>query len=165
MFSRFSFSSIYPGGSADPICPYVRTPMCKRMLRGRKGQGGERESLLAINSYRSATSHCTIAHAGNVARNRRRETRHELDPGGTDLTVQQMLKLTHQGAASGVVSGTTVRALILCRFSQKIELKDNAKKMNKNISYYKVCDALAIWAADICSRAARYYQNRFDKNI
>jgi len=39
-----------------------------------------------------------------------------------------MLKLTHQGAASGVVSGTTVRALILYRFSQKIELKDNAKK-------------------------------------
>ena len=43
MFSRFSFSSIYPGGSADPICPYVQTPMCKRMLRGRKAQGGERE--------------------------------------------------------------------------------------------------------------------------
>jgi len=40
---------------------------------------------------------------------------------------------------SGVVSGTTVRALVLGRFSQKklkIELKDNAK-MNKNISYYK----------------------------
>jgi len=34
-----------------------------------------------------------------------------------------------------------VRALVLGRFSQKknkkIELKDNAKKMNKNISYYK----------------------------
>jgi len=29
---------------------------------------------------------------------------------------------------SGVVSGTTVRALVLGRFSQKIELKDNAKK-------------------------------------
>jgi len=32
--------------------------------------------------------------------------------------------------SSGVVSGTTVRALVLGRFSQKIiiELKDNAKK-------------------------------------
>ena len=28
-FSSFNFSSIYPGGSADPICPYVRTPMGK----------------------------------------------------------------------------------------------------------------------------------------
>ena len=27
MFSLFNFSSIFPGGSADPICPYVRTPM------------------------------------------------------------------------------------------------------------------------------------------
>ena len=25
MFSLFNFSSIFPGGSADPICPYVRT--------------------------------------------------------------------------------------------------------------------------------------------
>ena len=39
-----------------------------------------------------------------------------------------------------MVSDTTVRALVLGRFSQKklkIELKDNAKKMNKNILYYK----------------------------
>jgi len=36
-------------------------------------------------------------------------------------------------------------------------------KTNKNIAYYKgVGDALAICAADVCSRAARYYQNRFD---
>jgi len=27
MFSLFNFSSIFPGGSADPICPYVLTPM------------------------------------------------------------------------------------------------------------------------------------------
>jgi len=27
MFSLFNFSSIFPGVSADPICPYVRTPM------------------------------------------------------------------------------------------------------------------------------------------
>ena len=27
MFSLFNFSSIFPGGSADNICPYVRTPM------------------------------------------------------------------------------------------------------------------------------------------
>ena len=28
MFSLFNFSSIFPGGgAADPICPYVRTPM------------------------------------------------------------------------------------------------------------------------------------------
>ena len=27
MFSLFNFSSIFPGGSADPICTYVRTPM------------------------------------------------------------------------------------------------------------------------------------------
>jgi len=39
-----------------------------------------------------------------------------------------------------VVSGTTVRALVLSCFSQKklkIELKDNAKKVNKNNSYNK----------------------------
>ena len=28
-------------------------------------------------------------------------------------------------------------------------------EMNKNIPYYKGGDALAIWAADVCSRAAR----------
>ena len=27
MFSLFNFSSIFLGGSADPICPYVRMPM------------------------------------------------------------------------------------------------------------------------------------------
>ena len=27
MFSLFNFSSIFPGGSADPFCPYVRMPM------------------------------------------------------------------------------------------------------------------------------------------
>ena len=27
MFSLFNFSFIFQGGSADPICPYVRTPM------------------------------------------------------------------------------------------------------------------------------------------
>ena len=30
MFSLFNFSSIFPGGSAGPICPYVRTPMTDR---------------------------------------------------------------------------------------------------------------------------------------
>ena len=29
MFSLFNFSFIFPRGSADPICPYVRTPMGK----------------------------------------------------------------------------------------------------------------------------------------
>jgi len=29
MFSLFNFSSIFPGGSADPICPYMRTPTWK----------------------------------------------------------------------------------------------------------------------------------------
>jgi len=34
MFSLFKFSSIFPGwGSADPICPYVRTPMHDRKWR------------------------------------------------------------------------------------------------------------------------------------
>jgi len=27
MFSLFNVSSFFQGGSADPICPYVRTPM------------------------------------------------------------------------------------------------------------------------------------------
>jgi len=27
MFSLFNFSSVFKGGSADPICPYVRTSM------------------------------------------------------------------------------------------------------------------------------------------
>ena len=59
---------------------------------------------------------------------------------------------------SGVVSGTTVRALVLGRFSQtklKTELKDNAKKWIKIFHIIKPGDALAIWAADVCSRAAR----------
>ena len=33
MFSLFNVSSIFPGGSADPICPYVRTPMSSSRLR------------------------------------------------------------------------------------------------------------------------------------
>jgi len=48
--------------------------------------------------------------------------------------------LHHDVCCSGVVSGTTVRALVLGRFNQKkikIELKDNAKNELKNISYYK----------------------------
>jgi len=55
-----------------------------------------------------------------------------------------------------VVSGTTVLALVLGRFSKKlkIELKDNAKKINKIFNIIRG-DALAIWAADVCSRAAR----------
>ena len=42
-------------------------------------------------------------------------------------------------AVACIVSATTVRALVLGRFSQQIliELKDNAKEINKNISYYK----------------------------
>jgi len=35
MFSLFHFSSFFPGGSADPICPYVRTPMILLLLSGR----------------------------------------------------------------------------------------------------------------------------------
>jgi len=49
--------------------------------------------------------------------------------------------LWHIDHCSGVVSGTTVQALVLGCFNQKkikIALKDNAKKMNKNISYYRV---------------------------
>jgi len=40
---------------------------------------------------------------------------------------------------SGVVSGTTVRALVLGRFSQKNKnrIERYGQKMNKNISYYK----------------------------
>ena len=30
VFSIFNFSSIFPELSADPICPYVRTPMLTR---------------------------------------------------------------------------------------------------------------------------------------
>ena len=32
MFSLFNFWSIFPRGSADPICPYVLTPMSVEML-------------------------------------------------------------------------------------------------------------------------------------
>ena len=35
MFSLFIFSSIFPGGSADPICPYMRTPMHLANTMGR----------------------------------------------------------------------------------------------------------------------------------
>ena len=31
MLSLFNFSSIFPGGSADPVCPYVRTPVGGRV--------------------------------------------------------------------------------------------------------------------------------------
>ena len=33
MFSLFNFSSIFPGVSADPICPYMRTPMTESPWR------------------------------------------------------------------------------------------------------------------------------------
>ena len=32
MFLLFKFSSIFPEGSADPICPYVRTPMDRTLV-------------------------------------------------------------------------------------------------------------------------------------
>ena len=34
MFSLCNFSSIFPGVSADPICPYVRTPMREQAVDG-----------------------------------------------------------------------------------------------------------------------------------
>ena len=40
MFSLFNFSSIFPGGSADPICPYVRTPMAVHSRRSVDSIGG-----------------------------------------------------------------------------------------------------------------------------
>ena len=42
MFSLFNFSSIFPGGSADPICPYVRTPMAVRVMSVRVWAGAPR---------------------------------------------------------------------------------------------------------------------------
>ena len=36
MFSLFNFSSIFPGVSADPICPYVRTAMSIIMVVGQR---------------------------------------------------------------------------------------------------------------------------------
>ena len=39
MFSLFTFSPIFPGRSADPSCPYVRTPMCLRAARRRRVPG------------------------------------------------------------------------------------------------------------------------------
>ena len=36
MFSLFNFSSIFPVGSADPICPYVRTPISAALARSRQ---------------------------------------------------------------------------------------------------------------------------------
>ena len=38
MFSIFNFSSIFPGGSADPICPYVPTETRAAIVRGRGWQ-------------------------------------------------------------------------------------------------------------------------------
>ena len=38
MFSLFNFSSIFPRGSADPICPYVRTPMNTQLQRLQQGR-------------------------------------------------------------------------------------------------------------------------------
>ena len=43
MFSLFNFSSIFPGGSVDPICPYVLTPMTVNV------------TLLAVVDERHAT--------------------------------------------------------------------------------------------------------------
>ena len=40
MFSLFNFSSIFPWGSADPICPYVRTPMIMEGVKGPRGRKG-----------------------------------------------------------------------------------------------------------------------------
>jgi len=52
------------------------------------------------------------------------------------------------------VSGTTVRALFLGRFGQKMKnrFKRYDRKANKNISNYKGGNTL--WAADFCSWVA-----------
>ena len=50
----------------------------------------------------------------------------------------RLVSLLRRSKRSGVVSGTTVRALVLGRFGpKKLIIEDNAKKMNKNISFYK----------------------------
>jgi len=56
MFSLFNFSSIFFRGSADPICPYVRTPMNRPHLR---------VTQLALSlSYRSRAADTT--HDGHL---------------------------------------------------------------------------------------------------
>ena len=56
---------------------------------------------------------------------------------------------------TGVVSGTTVRALVLGRFGPKIEknrFERYCQKANKNI--FKNTKGVMLWATDVCSRAA-----------
>ena len=56
---------------------------------------------------------------------------------------------------SGVVNGTTVRALVPGRLGQKIKnnkFERYVQRTNKNISNY--IGGLVLWAADVCFRAA-----------
>ena len=57
--------------------------------------------------------------------------------------------------SSGVVSGTTVRALVTGRFGQKNKnnkFERYGQRTNKNISNYIA--GLVLWAADVCFLAA-----------
>ena len=52
MFSLFNFSSIFPGGSTDPIFRYVRTPMCSTFLHATPYRGwGQAEITQGEQEY------------------------------------------------------------------------------------------------------------------
>ena len=66
MFLLFNFSSIFPGGQADPICPYVRTPDVHviisknnkwqmQMLKKKKKK--EKTSYTDVNNYKKRNKH------------------------------------------------------------------------------------------------------------
>ena len=62
MFSLFNFSSIFLGGSADPICPDVRTPMVGANVRGSESrppsESGARPSVRPPTRTRLAGVPC-----------------------------------------------------------------------------------------------------------
>ena len=67
----------------------------------------------------------------------------------------QIFKFWFGDKLSGVVSGTTVRALLPGRFGQKNEnnrFRRYGQRTNKNVSNNK--GGLVLWDADVCYRAA-----------
>jgi len=59
-----------------------------------------------------------------------------------------------RGLSSGVVSGTTVRALVLGRFSQKKLKKKIKRYCQKTTKIFHILKGAMLWAADVCSPAA-----------
>ena len=68
VFLKF-FSSIFPGGSADPVCPYVRTPMswsCSCLVVSATRSASTRS--LSVCATRSTACRCSLSSGRSSSR-------------------------------------------------------------------------------------------------